>query len=35
MWKVSKLYEKVHNIANLEGYTTVLFMDTRNKPYFK
>ena len=25
MWKVSWLYEKVHNIANFGGYATILF----------
>ena len=27
MWKVSWLYEKVHNIANLGGYAAILFVD--------
>ena len=25
MWKVSWLYEKVHNIANFGGYATILY----------
>ena len=24
MWKVSQLYEKVHNIANFGGYAAIL-----------
>ena len=27
MWKVSWLYEKVHNIANFGGYAAILFVD--------
>ena len=26
MWKVSRLYEKVHNIANFGGYAAILTM---------
>ena len=26
MWKVSWLYEKVHNIANFGGYAAILYL---------
>ena len=33
MWKVSWLYEKVHNIANFGGYAAILFYENNfSKP---